>query len=95
MGIDSLETSWNEKLKALLKERGYGFCTVCKRELDQGDLAWNNGNTESGTPYSIVVCNCQACDTEIFLCRSWYPEIDDLKDVCYVLENDLKRKNAG
>lgn len=86
---------WNEKLKELLKEKGYAVCPSCGRELDQGDIAWNNGSAEYGTGCSMVVCNCQACDEGIFRVNSWYPEIDDLEDVCYVLGNELESKNAG
>ena len=85
----------NDKLKKLLKEKGYAICPSCGRELDRGDIAWNNGSTEYGTGYSSIECICQACDVSIFSVVSWYPNIDDLKDVVYVLVNELESKDAG
>lgn len=63
-------------------------CPSCAREIDRGDIAWNSGETEAGTGYSMVEIICQGCDTEIVHIDSWFPGIDDFADVIYVLDAD-------
>ncbi len=87
-------TDYNGRLKQILKQNGFNRCPSCRRELDQGDMAWNNASTESGTGYCSVVCQCQQCDYGIFEVRSWYPEITDLEDICIVLQDELGNNRA-
>jgi hypothetical protein len=79
---------WDQELKRILQRRKWDKCTVCGREIDRGDIAWNDACTDVGTPFSIVFIICQACDTSIARVQSWYPEIEDLEDVCYVLGDE-------
>jgi hypothetical protein len=46
-------------------------CPTCGKAIDRGDVAWNNGETEAGTPYSSAIIQCQACDTEIARWSGW------------------------
>jgi hypothetical protein len=79
----------DEKLKAVLKSKGKDTCPNCGREIDRGDMAWNNGSTEYGTGYCVVECQCQQCDTELFEFHSWHPAIDDIDDLAYVIDLEL------
>lgn len=87
--VADAEIDWGEKVKSILKENGYQFCKSCGRELDQGDLAWNEASTEAGTPHAVVVCQCQNCLAGVFEVRSWWPSMETLKDVCHVLDGNL------
>jgi len=79
----------NDVLRELLKERGVSPCAVCGRELDMGDVAWNNAATEAGTGFTIVEIICQGCDTEAAKINSWYPGIDTFDELVYVIKTDL------
>ncbi len=72
----------------ILKEKGVDICS-CGQKITQGDIAWNNGSTEYGTPHCTVFCQCPKCDSEIFHFFSWYPSIEDTYDLCYVLDSEL------
>jgi len=76
------------RLAMLLKDKGKANCPACGRVLDRGDVSWNNGCTSEGTGYSTVFVVCQACDTNIALISSWYPEIEDFADVLHVLATE-------
>lgn len=76
------------RFQAILQEHDAVTCPRCATPVDRGCVAWNNASTEYGTGYCVVEIACQACDTEIATVRSWYPEISDFRDVCYVLEKD-------
>jgi hypothetical protein len=78
----------DERLAEILSEHGATNCPKCLRIIDRGDLAWNAGDTEAGTPYSTVHIICQRCDTEMAQVFSWYPGMDDFDDVLRVLEED-------
>ena len=80
------EKDWDVELKRVLQKQGWDKCP-CGREIDRGDLEWNSASNESGTPYSSVYITCQACDTEIAYIQDWYPDAEDLEDVCGILEN--------
>lgn len=77
------------QLKRILREHGAEFCT-CGHEIGFGDIAWSNGNTEYGTGYSSVFVHCQQCEAELAYVQSWYPGIDNLGEVLYVLDKDWK-----
>jgi len=79
--------SETEQLQSILKKHDSLFCK-CGRKIDFGDIEWNDGNTEWGTPHSWVEIKCQACDTEIKNIKSWYPGIDDINDLLDVIESD-------
>ena len=71
-----------QRLKEILKSKGSSICQ-CGREIDFGDIAWNEACTESGTPLCCIEIECQACDEAIKLIHSWYPAetIGELIDV--------------
>lgn len=77
----------------LLKEKGYSP-HACGRVLDQGDLAWNSGETDAGTPCSMIVCQCQQCLEDVFTFYSWYSPIDDIDELYDVIRRDLKARPA-
>jgi hypothetical protein len=67
----------------------------CRRIIDQGDIAWNNGSSGSGTGYCVVECQCYQCDTEVFKINSWYPSIDDMYDLIHVIDQELDDKEEA
>ncbi len=75
------------KLAAILSAHNAAVCPGCGPHLDRGDLAWNNGCTEYGTPNAMLEVICQQCDTEIVCLTLWYPHIDDLEEAIEVLED--------
>lgn len=77
----------NKELVRLLLEHNARRCK-CGHRIGWGDIAWNNGNTEAGTGYSMVVIQCEACQAGIAKINSWYPEIEDRDDLLYVLGKD-------
>jgi hypothetical protein len=81
----------DEKLTAILAKHGKSNCPKCGRLLDRGDVAWNNADTEAGTPFTWVEIQCQQCDTEIAHFSSWWPGADDLDELVEnVLANDWR-----
>lgn len=86
------EPNESDSIKSILAEKGYEKCPECGRELDIGDLAWNEASTSEGTPMSMVVCQCQACNSNIFIIHSWTSSIDTVDELWDVLDSDLKEK---
>ena len=75
------------KLADILAYHKATHCPRCLRIIDDGDIAWNNGSTEAGTPYASVEIICQACDTNIVHITAW-AEIEDYEGILEVLENE-------
>lgn len=78
----------------VLAEHDASLCPSCGRQLDRGDVAWNNSGTEAGTPYSVLEIICQNCAREIVCIHSWYPEIEDFNEFVDVLERDWNKLNV-
>ena len=83
-------TKKNAALRDLLKEKGVSPCQSCGRVLDMGDIAWNNCCTEVGTGFCTIDVICLRCDTEAAYIESWYPYIEDIDDILYVIKTDLE-----
>lgn len=77
-----------EALKEILRQHDAEFCSSCGHEIGFGDIAWNNGNTEYGTGYSMIEIQCVGCDHEIAHVESWYPLIEEQSELVYVLGKD-------
>ena len=80
-------TTTDERLAVILAEHGKTNCPSCGKIIDRGDVAWNNGATEAGTPDTHVTIQCQRCDSGIAAFWSWWPGADDLDDL---IENVMK-----
>jgi hypothetical protein len=59
--------------RADLVALGAGTCSHCGRQLDHGDVAWNNADTGGGTPHSVYTITCLGCGTEADAGMSWWP----------------------
>jgi hypothetical protein len=70
---DDRPTKGDELLEQALAAHGKSNCPSCSRKIDRGDVAWNDGDTEAGTPYTHVEIQCQQCETEIVNFCSWWP----------------------
>lgn len=75
------------ELHSILLEHHADRCNNCGREIDRGDVAWNGGSTEAGTPWSVLQITCQNCDTQIIHIDSWYPGIDSFSEFVDVLRD--------
>lgn len=53
----------------------------CGREIDRADVAWNNAETEAGTPHSSVTIQCVSCQEGIAWWHSWWPEIESFEEL--------------
>lgn len=82
----------DDRLKTVLADKGYSHCPSCGREVDRGDVAWNEAGTEAGTPVSVIKIQCQACDEEVVYFFSWYPCIEVFEEAVDVIEDDLEPK---
>jgi hypothetical protein len=80
----------DEKLAAVLVEHGKSNCPSCGRIIDRGDVAWNNAQTESGTPCTWVQIQCVKCESEIGHFWSWWPGADDFDDLVDNVMHDWK-----
>lgn len=91
------EEKLNERLKKVLIDHNAEFCD-CGHEISFGDIAWNEGQTEAGTPTSWIHIQCQACQTEMAWVSSWTWFDEELTDnerldrVVSILEQDWFRK---
>jgi hypothetical protein len=85
------------RLKEILRKHNAEFCT-CGQEISLGDIAWNEGQSEAGTPASWVQIVCPACQREIAWVHSWTWFDEDLSDskriekVLTILEDDWREK---
>lgn len=86
------DTEIDRRIQEILEERGYAACPECGRHLDRGDIAWNGAITEAGTDHCFVEIQCQQCDAEVVSFYSWYPGIESLDELVYVLDEDLESK---
>jgi len=73
-----------------LERKGIRYCKTCGKEIDEGDISWNNGSTGYGTPCSMLEIICQRCDTELVHIDSWYPEIEDLDEFFNELDKEME-----
>ncbi|HBJ1645818.1 TPA: hypothetical protein LA462_000271 [Clostridium botulinum] len=72
------------KFKSILERYNKEVCPNCGKEIDRGDVCWNNPTSDGedgGTPYCVIAIQCQACDTEIKSGTSWYPGADDFEEL--------------
>lgn len=76
------------RIDDILRDKAANACLNCGQAITQDDIAWNNGCTEWGTGHCTVFCQCPRCDYEVFYIFSWYPSIDDLYDLAYVLDTE-------
>lgn len=84
--MNVIKPTADETFKRILTDHGSEKCWSCGRELDRGDVAWNNASTEAGTPFAVLEIICQACDSEVMRCQTWWPAIDDFEEFVEVLE---------
>lgn len=76
------ETEAELALEEALRAHGKSNCPNCGKKIDRGDIAWNSGETEYGTGYSVIEIQCLGCSTEIAHWHSWVNEIDNFEDLC-------------
>lgn len=79
-----------DKLDSILAE--YKNCS-CGQPLQWGDISWNNGSTEAGTPYASLQIECPNCGMDI-LCKSEWTEIEDEEDILIIIESGIEDKRA-
>ncbi len=88
------EKAVRQKLLSTLSHLRRDRCGKCGRVIDEGDMTWNGGSTEYGTPYSVIMCICQNCDSSVFVYNTWDSDLITLEDVCEALcgidEGDLR-----
>jgi hypothetical protein len=77
------------RLAEELQRRHLANCLGCGKKIDRGDVAWNTGQTEYGTPYSYVEIQCLNCQTEIGSYHTWY-EIETFSELVESTLNDWK-----
>lgn len=80
-----------DRLTSVLTEHTATLCQQCQQPIGWGDIAWNNGETESGTPMTYIEIQCTSCQYEIAGIWSWWPGIDEHDfeaDVIWILEQD-------
>lgn len=75
------EQEAEQRLKELLTKRGVSRCRGCARELDRGDVAWNNSGTFAGTPFTYVYVQCEGCGREAATIFSWWPGTDGFAEL--------------
>lgn len=86
-----------EKLKNILREHGAESCS-CGHELGFGDIAWNEGQTEAGTPASWIQIQCLVCQRENAWIHSWTWFDEELsyeertEKILSILEKDWRQK---
>ena len=61
----------NKLFCSILLNNNKNICPVYGRIIDIGDMAWNNGESDYGSPCSVIECQCQKCGTEIFHFSTW------------------------
>lgn len=71
----------DKRFAEILAKHGATHCPNCGKKIDRGDVAWNSGQTEWGTPNTYVEIMCARCDTEIVWFRSWYPEVNNFTEL--------------
>lgn len=79
----------DKEFKRIMSEHGKDKCPNCGKEIDRGDVAWNNRSTDAGTDYATGEIQCSACDTEIANGSSWYPGADDFEEFVENLLEDI------
>ena len=91
-----MEKYYNLKLQQILTKYNINTCHKCGRVIDRGDIMWNEGSTEYGTPYLYIYIECQQCDTEIFYGWSWDCNEYSFRDLIDegILEDMLENKNS-
>lgn len=88
-----------EQLKTVLRNHDAEFCT-CGHEIGFGDIAWNEGCAEYGTPISWVQIQCLFCQKEIAWIYSWTlfndygTDEERMSIVLGILKEDWINKNA-
>jgi hypothetical protein len=74
--------------KKVLKKHGLEHCPSCGKKIDEGDISWNSGSTEAGSPCSRLMITCQGCDVELVNIWVWTP-VKDMKEFFEVLDSEL------
>lgn len=82
-----------EKLASWLKQNKIESCSHCSKPLDRNDVAWNDADSGSGTPMTMVNISCSVCLTEAYLGYSWYPCTDTFEELIDNVLIDLGPRN--
>lgn len=83
------ESEAETELHEILCSKGKDTCQ-CGREIDRADVAWNEGDTGEGTPFTWVTIQCQACDEQLANFSSWYPSADTFEELVEFCFEDWK-----
>ena len=78
----------HEKLGEILASHDLTRCPNCNHALDFHDIAFSNSPTGIKARDCAVSIRCSKCNQELKNINSWYPEIEDVKDLLYVLDSD-------
>lgn len=89
------EAEAERALSDLLVAAGYSPCSKCGRQIDRGDVAWNNPSTEAGTDYTVVEIQCQGCNSEIVRFTSWWPGADNFEDLVENVFQDMPKRDEA
>ena len=81
----------DQKFAELLTLHGMERCPACGKVVDRADVAWNNQDTEAGTPYATIEIICLKCGTSIAHLDTWYPSIDSFDELVDILEDELQK----
>lgn len=82
----------DNKFSKILKSKGLDKCSDCGKVIDRGDAAWNNASTEAGTGYSVLIIQCQRCESEVYRTASWYPSIVDFEEFVNTLADEINEE---
>lgn len=91
---DITEQEADSRFAGFLSEQGLSPCK-CGRVIDRADVAWNSGETEAGTGYSVVEVQCISCLEEITHWSSWYSEIDNFEELVKHVLPDWHDQHQG
>ena len=75
-----------KRFKEIMKTLNKSHCK-CGRELEIGEMSWNSGEGDYGTPYSIINVICDKCSEEVIHFERW-GGCDDINEALDILESD-------
>ena len=82
-------------LEALLAQHHCAHCPHCGHYIGWGDIAWNDGESEDGTPQSDIYIVCEGCQRALAHIQAIAYPLRSLGDVIALLQTHAWRMPYG
>ena len=86
---------WMPCLEPLLEQHSCARCPHCGHYIGWGDMAWNEGESQDGTPHSDIFILCEGCQHELAHIQALAYPLRSMNDVIAMMQTHPWRMADG